>query len=264
MVIDLEGLRELSFWETWQQKVKDALPNFCADKIYVDQESIPEEEFRRVARGIKSLPYWNDLAARTRDREYGARLVYTEDFGQVTRMWLDSCVEIDFIRRNISSALRFRDVLDIGAGYGRLAVALAPMMTTVTCVDPVPISTQICRHYCHRFAPSVSVLDLDQFAETAEDLKFDLAVNVHSWSECSLEQIRRWLDVLKDLKVPYLFTVVHGTEKNHDAYFTWNTPADSFTPHQNFRPLLDAYYTLVAEEHIGLSYHPHALWRLRK
>ena len=262
MTIDLEGLRELSFWETWQQKVKDALPNFCADKIYVDQLSIPEADFQRTAGEIHDgMRFWADLSGRTRDKEYGARIVDTERFGFVTRMWLDSCVEIDFLRRH--DALIGKRCLDVGAGYGRLAVAMSGLVPAFTCVDAVPISTQICWHYCMRFAPEVSVMGLDEFAESAPDLKVDLAINVHSWSECSMEQIRRWLDVLSEMKVPLLFTVVHGTAENHDAYLTWNTPADSFTPHQNFRPLLEAYYSLVAEEHIGLSRHPHALWRLR-
>lgn len=243
-------------WQDWQGIVERSLPNFCASPIYVQQRSQSQEDFERTAVYVtRPGAIIVDPDGKTRDAEFGGLVRETKACGPVTRMWLDSCVEVDFLMRHLPCVPR---VLDIGAGYGRLAVAMYPFSEAYFCVDAVPISTQLCRQYLQRFQPGVSVLSLATFAAGAGVLKADLAVNVHSWNECSLEQVSRWLQVLKGLKVRFLFTVSNGhLSGGKSAYATWGGKGDSF------RPLLEAQYELLAEEEIGLSNHPHALWRLR-
>lgn len=242
-------------WAEWQNNVKAALPNFAKSPFYVEQDSVPEEKYRELAEIVECFEVV-DWKGKTRDAEFGARVVET-DIGPVTRMWLESQVEIDFLFRHADN---FRGVkaLDIGAGYGRLAVPLSGG-AEVTCVDSVPISTQICRDYCARFAPSVKVLSLDEFEATYQNLRFDLAINVHSWNECKLSQIKEWLAVLAEMKVPYLFTVSHG-QMNHTPEPSYRAYGDN---HPDFRYLLEAQYDLIAEESLGLSPSPHALWKLK-
>ncbi len=243
-------------WADWQNNVKAALPNFAKSPYYIEQDSVPEERYRELADKM-FLPMDNE--GKIRDKDFGARTVETS-LGEVTRMWLESNVEMDFLfRHNIDSIAGDR-ILDIGAGYGRLAVPLSKYDFEVTCVDAVPISTEICREYCARFAPSVKVLSLDEFEATYQNLKFDLAINVHSWNECKLSQIKEWLAVLAEMKVPYLFTVSHG-QINHVPEPSYRSFGDD---HPDFRHLLEAQYDLIAEESLGLSPSPHALWKMSK
>ncbi len=253
----MSRLSELGMWESWQETVKAALPNFAKNPIYVEQDSVPEFKFRELAKTIKTPPF--DATGMMRDVEFGARVVET-CLGAVTRMWLEAQVEIDFLVRHLSEIKSYPRCLDIGAGYGRLAVPLAGCGASVTCVDAVPISTQICRDYCARFAPSVKVLSLEEFEATYQNLKFDLAINIHSFNECKLSQIKEWLAVLKEMAVPYLFTVSHG-QMNHVPEPSYRSYGDD---HPDFRCLIEAQYDLIAEESLGLSPSPHAIWRLRK
>jgi SAM-dependent methyltransferase len=170
-------------------------------------------------------------------------------------MWIDSNVEIQFLREHLRD-LSHHSVLDIGAGYGRLAAMMQPMVSRYCCVDAVPISTMISRFYLMRFSPKSEVLSLDEFGEKAENLGTTMAINIHSWSECSILQVRRWLAVIDYLQIPWLFTVSHGTldGKGESAY----VPRGGVG---SFRPEIERYFSLQAEESIGLGYHPHALWR---
>lgn len=253
----MSRLSELGMWESWQETAKAALPNFAQCPIFVEQRSVPEEKYRELAEKVKGFP-GSDDEGKMRDAEFGARVVDT-CLGPVNRMWLEAQTEIDFLFRNLRG-FEGASVLDIGAGYGRLAVPLSEVVCDVTCVDAVPISTQICRGYCARFAPSVKVLSLDEFEATYQNLKFDLVCNVHSWNECKLSQIKEWLAVLAEMKVPYLFTVSHG-QMNHvpePSYRAWSDD------HPSYRYLLEERYDLIAEESLGLSPNPHALWSAKK
>ncbi len=254
----------LAMWETWQKNVQSSLPNFCAHPIYVDQ-SQSEAEYQSVADYVFGKTRGQlDPDGMLRDAEFGARVVETTH-GKLTRMWLDSAVEIEFMARHVPSDSPCR-ILDIGAGYGRLAGAFAGMFDSpapkgvrYVCVDPVPISTQICRNYCARFSPKVEVPSLPDFLalHNRGEYAFDLAINVHSWNECTREQISAWLDVLDELQVPFLFTVSHGDNagKIEGSYYAWEPGRPSW------RQLIEARYELIAEESIGFSLHPHAIWK---
>jgi hypothetical protein len=136
---------------------------------------------------------------------------------------------------------------------------MEPRVGAFYCVDAVPISTRLCQQYTQRFNPEVTVLSLPAFIALRHKIHPDLAINIHSWNECSYEQVERWLEVLREMGVPWLFTVSHGQldARIQRAYYTWGGTQPSF------RPLLQEQFELVAEESIGLGSHPHALWHRR-
>src|SRR6478736_3851921 len=251
----MKDLSPLGMWREWSAVVAANRTQFAKCPVYVEQNSIPAHKFEELA--LEVFKYGSiDLAGKMRDAEYGARVVLTS-IGAVTRMWLESNVEIGFLQRHLPNLGRF-NVLDIGAGYGRLAVPLSKCAGSVTCFDAVPISTEICREYCGRFAPAVNVISLADFQGPWSSRQFDLAINIHSFNECSLEQIEAWLDTLKEMGVPWLFTVSHG-QMNHSpepSYRAWEENACG----PSWRHLLSDRYKLVAEESLGLAPNPHALW----
>ena len=257
-----EKLSDLAMWSVWQDTVKAAGLSFAKHPIYVAQDT-DDADYERVARAVASC--FVDLDGKVRDKRFGARVVNTAALGEVTRMWLESNVEIDFLRRHTPPhSFPLGHVLDIGAGYGRLAVTLAKsgMADSVYCIDAVPISSELCSHYTRMFTTEdqVRVLDLKWFADNYKRYAYfyDLAVNIHSWNECSYEQIWNWVMLIEELSIPYLFTVSHGQLDNSKdrAYSTWGPSNPT-----EWRSLLEGKYELIAEESLGLSRNPHALWR---
>lgn len=250
-------LAQLQMWDDWQRTVEAALPMYAKCPIYLEQNSVKIEDAERVAESIfRNFPI--DLRGRTRDIKHGARALGTT-WGEVTRAWLDSNVEWDFVRRHLKNTTSgIYDVLDVGAGYGRLAVSVQDFVNSYTCVDAVPVSTRVCRDYVSQYSRHGNIV-IPTLAEwcTAPGKRYDLAVNIHSWNECSYEQIDRWLNALTELWVPWLFTVSH----EHwlpDKKTAYHPHGDTV---RSYRDLILRDYDLVAEESIGLGLHPHALWR---
>lgn len=244
-IADLAGL---GMWKEWSDVVKKSLPNFAADPFYVTQNNLSVGQFEEVAKQVEAFgPI--DLDGKTRDAEFGARVVPT-CLGDVTRMWLDSNVEIDFLRRHLPD-LKEQKALDIGAGYGRLAVSLSPFVAEMTCVDSVPISTQVCREYTARFTPAVRVMSLDEFV--ANPPSITIGLNTHSFNECPMNQIQGWINAVLELGAKYLFLVDHGINLE-TSYKAWDNNMASF------RPVLEQSFAIVAEESLGLSGNTHSLW----
>jgi hypothetical protein len=80
--------------------------------------------------------------------------------------------------------------------------------TFVDCLDCVPLSTFLCEYYLwYRKAKRARAIPLDKINEKVG--KYDLAVNIHSFPECPISSIKSWLDLIKCLKIPYLFIVGH-------------------------------------------------------
>lgn len=244
------SLGKLGYWQQWQNSVKDKLPLFAGEYVYLSQH-YENTEYGRVASWLsKRTGFSLSHKHRTTDCQYGAQAVGTA-LGQATRAWLESQVELEFIQRFVR--LDGSVVLDIGAGYGRLAVAIseAEPLADVYCVDAVPISTYLQLKYTKTHAPNVCVKTLTGFDSS---MPIDLAINVHSWSECRSEQVEMWVD---RLNAKYLFTV-----SNTPGYETWG---DHKCDGRSFKPIVDTKYELLHEE-IGLGVDKnstYAMWRLR-
>jgi SAM-dependent methyltransferase len=178
-------------------------------------------ETRRTSE-LKYFVYLEHLTRRDKPRllarleEDGAFGCWSYDYPnrpRSSREMLDSVNELLFLDQHLGAlqqpGLR---VLDIGAGYGRLAhrfsVAAGDQLVDYCCTDAVPTSTFLCEWYTSyrgvrppvRVAPVYEVPDL-------EPGSFDLACNVHSWSECTAAAIAWWTEQLSRLEVPRLFVV---------------------------------------------------------
>ncbi|HET6963619.1 MAG TPA: putative sugar O-methyltransferase [Acidimicrobiales bacterium] len=130
----------------------------------------------------------------------------------VSRDLLDSVNELLFLERHLSilhaEGLR---ILDIGAGYGRLAHRASQAIESLSlyaCADAVPESTFLSEYYTsfRSVTPPVRVVPLPEVPALPTG-GFDLAVNVHSFSECPVAAIEWWMQLLARLEVPRLFLV---------------------------------------------------------
>jgi SAM-dependent methyltransferase len=134
-----------------------------------------------------------------------------------SRDLLDSVNELLFLDRTLGifehPALR---VLDIGAGYGRLAHRAAqalPSLASYVCVDAVPESTFLSEYYLgyRGVIPPTRVVALPD-VPSLEPGQFDLGINIHSFSECPLKAIEWWVERLAALDVPRLLLVPNEPE----------------------------------------------------
>lgn len=137
----------------------------------------------------------------------------------VSRDLLDSVNEINFLDRHLDILKQpdFR-ILDIGAGYGRLAhrmLTVAPNIFDYCCVDAIPESSFICEYYLsyRGLAERGRVVELDKIETGLNPGSFNLAINIHSFSECTLEAVTWWAAQLDRLEVPWLLVIPNDSDK---------------------------------------------------
>ncbi|HLK23978.1 MAG TPA: putative sugar O-methyltransferase [Caulobacteraceae bacterium] len=143
----------------------------------------------------------------------------------VSRDLLDSVNELAFLDRHLGlNGAAPLTVLDIGAGYGRLAHRAVTAFDNVRwlCTDAVPVSTFVSDYYL-RFrgvAARAASIPLDQIEQRLVETPADLAINIHSFPECRLEAIRWWLGLIAARGVRRLFLVPnepHGLLVTNDG-----------------------------------------------
>ena len=204
-----------SFWNSWEKHVN--LLRFRGEDDYVSQAYFRQNtrRYELTFAYVEAMDNLGLLNLLKEDPLFGVKLWEFVPGKPVSRDLLDSIMEITFLQKTLGfqSQDRMR-VLDIGAGYGRFAHRFntAYPNSSITCIDPIATSTFLSEFYLKfRKCPGTDVVSFDQL-KTLQGRPFDLATNIHSWSECTKEFIGFWLDCLCDLKVPYLFIVPHVAE----------------------------------------------------
>jgi SAM-dependent methyltransferase len=194
-----------------------SLPWFRGDNAYVWQ-------LRQHSGSAAARNYLAMLDVQSRDRlalldrltEDGLFGAWTYTFGTrpaVSRDLLDSVNEINYLDDHIGlGALEAPTVLDIGAGYGRLAHRMAaalPNLAGYDCTDGVAVSTFLCEYYlAFRNVPTtIRVIPLSEIERLAD--RYTVAVNVHSFAECSRTAICWWLDRIAEHAIEWLLIVAH-------------------------------------------------------
>ena len=212
-------------------------------------------ELPRVTR-LKYFIYAREVAERDslgllgrleEDGAFGCWTFHFPGLGTVSRDLLESVNEIAFLERTLELSRRERfSVLDVGAGYGRLGdrmVAAYPLLEDYCCVDAIPECTLLSDYYLrHRGrTPTARAVALDRLDEELAPGGFDLAVNVHSFSECTFAAVEWWVKRLSALRVPKVMIVPNEPE----GLLTLEPDGSR----RSFAPLLEAAgYTLTRRE----------------
>jgi hypothetical protein len=208
-------------WQSGFLRKNLSMAWFRGDNAYVWQ-------FRQLGQAARIRMYLALLDVESRDDlglfgkldEDGLFGAWTFEFGErpsVSRDLLDSINEINYLDDQMGLAgIENLRVLDIGAGYGRLAHRMStalPNLAAYDCIDGVATSTFLCDYYTRfRECPeSVRVVRLDEHRKLADS--YDVAVNIHSFSECSLDAIRWWLDRVAERDIPWLLIVPNIPEE---------------------------------------------------
>lgn len=218
---------------------------FRGDNGYVwqSQDKNTPEKYVLTYLYLKTIDTLGVLDVLTEDGDYGVFAFPTGETDKdgnerlVSRDLLDSASELLFLERALQISRRpGLKVLDIGAGYGRLAyraVTALDNIDTYFCIDAVPESTFISSYYLSRKgAVRTRVVPFDDQQDLAAGA-IDLAVNIHSFSECAIEAVDYWLSRCAELKVEYLFIVPDSSAEGGEALRLVNGT--------HFNPLLAQY-----------------------
>ncbi len=208
-----------TLWTDHYQRGGIELPFFRADNAYLWQHrgmgnsEIVTLRYLLTAYYIEKIDTLGLLQRLREDGLFGAYTVPLDDERKVSRDLLDSIAEIYFLERTLGlSGWAGVNILDIGAGYGRLAYRLVdalPHIGKYLCVDAVALSTYLCEYYL-RFrgiSDKAIVVPLPDIEQALERNPVDIAVNVHSFSECTLRTITWWVRLLAANRVRYVMIV---------------------------------------------------------
>jgi SAM-dependent methyltransferase len=225
-----------SQWSEGELRQSTDLKNFRGDNHYVYQTrwSPSAETYALTAFYARDVDRLGLFGRLQEDGLFGA---YTQQFEGgyvVSRDLLDSINQANVIARLLGRTREDRiDVLDVGAGYGRLAHRITEGLpqSRVTCTDAVPLSTFLCEYYLKfRGVKGAEVVALDQAEAILPGKRFDIATNFHSFSECTQQAIQWWLDLLARVDVGKLLIIPNRA----DAFQSTETNGE----HRDFLPLI--------------------------
>lgn len=229
------------------------LTQFRGDNAYIWQtrqaSEAAELRYFIYTAYIESRDQRQFLLQAQEDGSYGCSVFNFQGRAPVSRDLLDSINEINFLDRSIGllSIPELR-VLDIGAGYGRLAhrmSQLVPNLKTYACVDAVPESTFLCEYYLGWRGiaqDKARAVPLDELEALAQAGPFNVAVNIHSFTECPYVAIQFWMQKVAELRIRWLLIAPNMFDgAQHDLF---STEADG--SRRDFSGLIaDAGYRLV-------------------
>ena len=204
--------------------LRDALEmsHFRGDNAYVWQiRGLREVEraemsYLLTAYALRSIDHLGLFDRLAEDGLFGVHTFQMGDGGtgvrKISRDLLDSINEIHFLERHLGISKRTGlRVLDIGAGYGRLAHRMStalPNLERYILTDAVAESTYLSEVYTRfRGLDRAQVVPLDEIEAYLEEQPIDLLVNMHSFSECTLAAVEWWLDLVAKRRVPHLMIV---------------------------------------------------------
>ena len=251
------------------------LPSYRGDNAYVWQfrDHNTEANHLLTAYYLESVDRLGLLDRLTDDELFGAIGFRWKGDQLVTRDLLDSVAEIDFLDAEVGLADQTDfHVLDIGAGYGRLAQRLVEAFdgVTVHATDALAVSTFLCE-FNLRFrgaSPRASAVPLDEVDAVLSSQRIDLATNIHSFSECPLSAVCWWLDLLREHEVPQLLIIPNiGDHGGHRLEAREPTGFVDFLPELGRRDYhLSVKRPKFADEavqRVGVSPSQHYLFELR-
>jgi hypothetical protein len=151
--------------------------------------------------------------------DYFGNFVFQIGGKTISRDLLDSILEIYFLDRHLglASVENHRAILDVGAGYGRLAHRLLSALSGAQrylCTDAVAESTFISEYYLgfRGLDGRARAVPLDEIESALAAERADLAINIHSFSECQPSAIDWWVSLLARHRVKHLMIVPNQLE----------------------------------------------------
>lgn len=229
------------------------LSHFRGDNAYIWQTrntgSDPLLQYSLTGYYVKDIDRLGLFNRLEEDGQFGAVTFRFNEDKIISRDLLDSILEINFLERQLQISKMTSPVfLDIGAGYGRLAyrlVSALPNIKTVFCTDGVAESTFLCEYYLkfRNVGDRAKAVPIDEIEEILSGNHIDIATNIESFTECTIESITWWLDLIQRYRVRYLMII----PDYRDALLSRESDGSKV----DFRPLIEERgFDLIATEPI--------------
>jgi hypothetical protein len=233
---DIDPALNTSLLWTEEYTSRADLANFRGHGTWVWQRGNPglhERAYLLAAYYVLAHDRLGLMEKLTEDGAFGA-VAYEIAGRQISRDLLDSILEISFLDRHLNIVSNPPlSVLDIGAGYGRLAhrmLTAIPSLENYLCADAIAESSFVCEYYLSyrglggRFK-MVPAPEIDAALDIA---RADLAINIHSFSECSLAAVEWWMDRLAAHAVKHFMIVPNAC--GHDGQLLRNNAGEDMLP----------------------------------
>ena len=204
---------ETSAWRDDRVAQGVDLNSFRGDNMFVFQaRATPKFQYVESARYVRRVDRLGLADRLTEDGSFGATCVAADNGWHVSRDLLDSILEINFLDEAMGLTSLSRPViLDIGAGYGRLAhrlTAAVPGVNRYLCTDGVAMSTFTQEFYLgYRGVTTGEVIPLNEVPALGPKDGISLAVNIHSFPEMPMSTSGWWIEHVARCEVPFLFLV---------------------------------------------------------
>ena len=229
--------------------ISDDILYFRGDNAYVWQlrgQNMNIMAYALTTFYVRSIDNLRLLERLEEDESFG-NFTFRIDNILVSRDLLDSIMEIYFLEKHLNlSSSKDMTILDIGAGYGRLAHRMVCALSNVKkylCTDAVAVSSFISEYYL-RFRgmeERAKAVPLDEIENIISSMDVNIAVNIHSFSECKIPAIEWWLSLLEKYGVEYLMIVPNPCNHGGEILLT--------NDGKNFGEVIEKYgYKLVAKD----------------
>jgi hypothetical protein len=207
---------EHSVWGEQHLGRQLSLAWFRGDNMYVWQYRQLKSDARlRFYLAVLDVENRDTLGLLSRLKEDGLFGCWTFSFigrsSLLSRDLLDSVNEINYLDEHLHLSKRDEfKILDIGAGYGRLAHRMCEAFSNLSaydCIDAVSESTFLCDYYLHfrQIDDRARSIPLTEYQTLSQ--RYDLAINIHSFSECSHAAVRWWLEQIRSRDIEWLLIV---------------------------------------------------------
>lgn len=219
-----KNYKDKSFWEDWFDDYD--FKNFKGENVFVTQLTGLKNiklAYQNTINFAVDNDFMNLMNFFDEDNKFGVESIILND-EIFSRDRIDSVIEINYFSKLLgltrNSALR---IFDIGAGYGRLSYRLLQAFPNsyVFCGDVVPQATFLCDYYLKYKGFNETHFNCGSYHEALDQNEFDIAINIHSFSEAPYESIRKWLDIINIKKTKHIFIVPSGNDlvsMEHDGY----------------------------------------------
>ena len=227
--------------------------NFRGENAYVWQEQLGDNEktYINYYKIIKSIDKDNLLNKTYECGLYGCKS-YDFDNIKISRDLLDSILEIYFLKSFFSN-LNELSLLEIGGGYGRLCKRYLDCLpdSKYYITDAIPQSTFFSKIYLNE--KKNSVINLYDIQEKIKSLKIDIAVNIHSFPECNINDIEWWIKFINLNKIKYIFYVPNNP-KSTSNFMPSNTGESILNLFNKYNYIVKHFKNVFSDLNIKYSY----------